>query len=47
MPISLYTNGRHVGRAIAALVPLARRGRIGEHVERVLRLRRSPGLPAQ
>ena len=43
----VYTNGRDAGRAIAALVPLARRGGLDEHVERVLRLRRSLGLPAQ
>ncbi|MGI8607461.1 MAG: glycoside hydrolase family 3 N-terminal domain-containing protein [Gaiellaceae bacterium] len=42
----LYTNGRDAGRAIAALVPLARRGLLDEKVERVLRLRRSLGLPA-
>jgi beta-N-acetylhexosaminidase len=42
----VYTNGRDAGRAIAALVPLARRGRLDEHVKRVLRLRRSLGLPA-
>ena len=42
----LYTNGRDAGRAIAALVPLARRGRLDEHVKRVSRLRRSLGLPA-
>ena len=42
----LYTNGRDAGRAIAALVPLARKGRLDEHVERVLRLRRSLGLPS-
>ncbi|HLM33080.1 MAG TPA: glycoside hydrolase family 3 N-terminal domain-containing protein [Gaiellaceae bacterium] len=42
----LYTNGRDAGRAIAALVPLARKGRLDEQVERVLRLRRSLGLPA-
>jgi beta-N-acetylhexosaminidase len=41
----LYTNGRDAGRAIAALVPLARKGRLDEHVERVLQLRRSLGLP--
>jgi beta-N-acetylhexosaminidase len=41
----LYTNGRDAARAIAALVPLARKGRLDEHVERVLRLRRSLGLP--
>ncbi len=41
----LYTNGRDAGRAIAALVPLARRGRLDEHVKRVLRLRRSLGSP--
>jgi beta-N-acetylhexosaminidase len=43
----VYTNGRDAGRAIAALVPLARRGFLDEHVKRVLRLRRSLGLPAQ
>jgi beta-N-acetylhexosaminidase len=41
----LYTNGRDAARAIAALVPLARKGRLDEHVERVLQLRRSLGLP--
>jgi len=42
----LFTNGRDAARAIFALVPLARQGRLDEHVERVLRLRRSLGLPA-
>jgi beta-N-acetylhexosaminidase len=40
----LFTNGPDAGRAIRALVPLARRGLLDEHVARVLRLRRSLGL---
>jgi beta-glucosidase-like glycosyl hydrolase len=35
----LYTSPRHARRAIAALVPLARRGELDEHVARVLRFR--------
>jgi beta-N-acetylhexosaminidase len=42
----LFTNGRDARRAIAALVPLARQGRLDEQVKRVLRLRQSLGLPA-
>jgi len=40
----LFTNGPDARRAIRALVPLARRGLLDEHVARVLRLRRSLGL---
>jgi beta-N-acetylhexosaminidase len=40
----LLTNGRDAARAIRALVPLARRGLLDEHVERVLELRHSFGL---
>jgi beta-N-acetylhexosaminidase len=40
----LFTNGRDAGRAIRALIPLARRGLLDEHVERVLELRHSFGL---
>jgi len=40
----LFTNGRDAGRAIRALVPLARRGVLDDNVERVLAFRRSLGL---
>jgi beta-N-acetylhexosaminidase len=40
----LYTNGPDARRAIRALVPMARRGLLDRHVERVLALRRSLGL---
>ena len=40
----LFTNGADAGRVIRALVPLARRGLLDEHVARVLRLRHSLGL---
>jgi beta-N-acetylhexosaminidase len=40
----LFTSGRDAARAIEALVPLARRGVLDEHVRRVLRFRRSFGL---
>jgi beta-N-acetylhexosaminidase len=40
----LLTNGRDARRAIRALIPLARRGLLDEHVLRVLELRRSFGL---
>lgn len=40
----LFTNGPDARRAIRALVPLARRGLLDEHVARVLRLRRFLGL---
>jgi beta-N-acetylhexosaminidase len=40
----LFTSPRDAGRAIKALVPLARQGLLDEHVRRVLRLRRSLGL---
>jgi beta-N-acetylhexosaminidase len=40
----LLTNGRDAGRVVRALVPLARRGVLDEHVQRVLRLRRGLGL---
>lgn len=39
----LYTSGRDAERAERALVPLARRGELDEHVVRVLRFRRSLG----
>ena len=42
----LYTNARHARRAIETLVPLARRGALDEKVVRVLRYRRSLGVPA-
>jgi beta-glucosidase-like glycosyl hydrolase len=40
----LFTNGPDAGRAIRALLPLARSGLLDEHVARVLRLRHSFGL---
>jgi beta-N-acetylhexosaminidase len=40
----LFTNGRDASRVIRALVPLARRGLLDEHVERVLELRHAFGL---
>jgi beta-N-acetylhexosaminidase len=40
----LFTNGRDAARAIRALLPLARRGLLDEHVERVLRVRHSLGF---
>jgi beta-N-acetylhexosaminidase len=40
----LFTHGPDAARAIRALVPLARRGLLDEHVARVLALRRSLGL---
>jgi beta-glucosidase-like glycosyl hydrolase len=40
----LYTNGPDARRAIRALVPLARRGRLDAQVARVLELRHSLGL---
>ena len=40
----LFTNGPDARRVIRALVPLARRGLLDEHVARVLDLRRSLGL---
>ena len=40
----LLTNGPDAGRAIEALVPLARRGLLDEHVRRVLAFRRRLGL---
>jgi beta-N-acetylhexosaminidase len=42
----LYTNAGHARRAIEALVPLARRGELDEKVVKVLRYRRSLGVPA-
>ncbi|HEX5468690.1 MAG TPA: glycoside hydrolase family 3 N-terminal domain-containing protein [Gaiellaceae bacterium] len=42
----LLTNGPDAARVVRALVPLARRGLLDEHVERVLAFRRSRGLPA-
>lgn len=41
----LFTNGPDAGRAIDALVPLARRGLLDEHVQRVLELRGRLLLP--
>jgi beta-N-acetylhexosaminidase len=35
----LFTNGRDAARAVHALVPLARRGELDEHVRRILRFR--------
>jgi cell division protein YceG involved in septum cleavage/poly-gamma-glutamate capsule biosynthesis protein CapA/YwtB (metallophosphatase superfamily)/N-acetylmuramoyl-L-alanine amidase len=40
----LFTSGADARRAIAALVPLAREGRLDDSVARVLRLRRAYGL---
>jgi len=40
----LYTSPRDAGRAIEALVPLARAGELDAHVARVLAFRRSLGL---
>jgi beta-glucosidase-like glycosyl hydrolase len=40
----LFTNGPDARRAIRALVPLARRGALDEHVRRVLALRRALGF---
>jgi beta-N-acetylhexosaminidase len=40
----VYTNGPDARRAIRALLPMARRGLLDRHVERVLILRRSLGL---
>jgi hypothetical protein len=40
----LLTNGPDAERVVHALVPLARRGELDEHVERVLELRRRLGL---
>jgi beta-N-acetylhexosaminidase len=40
----LLTSGRDARRVVRALIPLARRGLLDEHVERVLELRRSLGL---
>ena len=40
----LLTNGRDAGRAIRALVPVARRGLLDDRVERVLKLRHAFGL---
>jgi beta-N-acetylhexosaminidase len=37
----LFTSGAHARRAIRALLPLARRGELDEHVARVLALRRA------
>lgn len=43
----LFTSPDDARRAIRALVPLARKGLLDEHVRRVLRLRRSRGDPGQ
>ncbi len=40
----LFTSAAHARAAIRALVPLARRGELDEHVRRVLELRRSEGV---
>lgn len=40
----LLTSGRDAARVVAALVPIARRGLLDEHVERVLAFRRDLGL---
>jgi beta-glucosidase-like glycosyl hydrolase len=40
----LFTDGRDTARAISALIPLARRGLLAEHVRRVLAWRHSLGL---
>jgi beta-N-acetylhexosaminidase len=40
----LLTNGPDAARVVRALVPIARRGLLDEHVERVLAFRRSQGL---
>jgi beta-N-acetylhexosaminidase len=42
----LFTGPDEARRAVEALVPLARRGELDEHVARVLRLRRALGMPA-
>ena len=42
----LLTNGPDATRVVHALIPLARRGALDAHVERVLAYRRSLGLPA-
>jgi beta-N-acetylhexosaminidase len=42
----LFTNGRDAGRAIRALVPMARRGLLDDQVARVLAFRRWLGVPA-
>jgi beta-N-acetylhexosaminidase len=42
----LLTSGRDARRVVEALVPLAHKGLLDEHVERVLALRRSLGLRA-
>ena len=42
----LFTSGEDARRAIRALVPLARRGVLDDSVQRILKLRRSLGLPA-
>jgi len=36
----LFTSPAHAARAVRALLPLARRGKLDRHVERILRLRR-------
>jgi beta-N-acetylhexosaminidase len=43
----LFTSAEDARRAIRALVPLARKGLLDEHVLRVMRLRRSLGLAAR
>jgi hypothetical protein len=43
----LFTSATDARRAIRALVPLARKGVLDEHVRRVLELRRSLGLTAR
>jgi beta-N-acetylhexosaminidase len=44
--MAVFTSPVHARRAVRALVPLARRGELDEHVRRVLDLRRGFGLPA-
>jgi beta-glucosidase-like glycosyl hydrolase len=42
----LYTSAAQARRAIEALVPLAERGELDEHVRRILALRSAAGLSA-
>jgi beta-N-acetylhexosaminidase len=42
----LFTSRAHARRAIRALLPLARRGELDEHVARILAFRRMLGLPS-
>jgi beta-N-acetylhexosaminidase len=43
----LFTSPEHARRAIVALVPLARRGLLDEHVARVLELKRQAGIAVE